>query len=94
MRYEGSRHFSFCISFVQAQTISGNLSLLPNQPIRLEGFNGLKTYPISTTTIDERGNFELNYSKTDYGVGYLISADDRPLFVILSGKTLNSLGKL
>ncbi len=85
--------FLFCISFVQAQTISGNLSLLPNQPIRLEGFNGLKTYPISTTTIDERGNFELNYSKTDYGVGYLISADDRPLFVILSGEDIELVGE-
>jgi hypothetical protein len=51
-----------------AQTITGNLSLLPNQSIKLEGFNGLKTYPISTTTIDEKGNFNLNYSKADYGV--------------------------
>jgi hypothetical protein len=26
-----------------AQTVTGNLSLLANQPIKLEGFNGLKT---------------------------------------------------
>lgn len=25
------------------QTITGNLTLLANQPIKLEGFNGLKT---------------------------------------------------
>jgi hypothetical protein len=30
-----------------AQTITGNLFLLANQSIKLEGFNGLKTYPIS-----------------------------------------------
>jgi thiol-disulfide isomerase/thioredoxin len=76
-----------------AQTITGNLSLLPNQAIKLEGFNGLKTYPISTTTIDEKGNFNLNYSKADYGVGYLLSADDKPLFVILSGEDIALVGE-
>ncbi|MBU6159407.1 MAG: TlpA family protein disulfide reductase [Bacteroidetes bacterium] len=68
------------------QSISGNLSLQPNQPIRLEGFNGLKTYVISQTNTDEKGNFLLNYSKADYGVGYLMGADNKPLFVILSGE--------
>ena len=64
-----------CVFFsyeLNAQTITGNLSLLTNQQIKLEGFNGLKTYPISTSTIDEKGNFKLIYSKSDYGVGCLI----------------------
>jgi peroxiredoxin len=85
--------FLFCISFVQPQTITGNLSLLPNQPIKLEGFNGLKTYSISSTTIDENGNFKLNYSQSDYGVGFLKSADDKPLFVILSGEDIELMGE-
>ena len=76
-----------------AQTISGNLSLLANQSIKLEGFNGLKTYPISSTTINEKGNFQLTYSKADYGVGYLLSADDKPLFVILSGEDIELIGE-
>jgi thiol-disulfide isomerase/thioredoxin len=75
-----------------AQTISGNLKLLVNQEIKLEGFNGLKTYPISSTKIDEKGNFKLNYFKADYGVGYLLSADEKPLFVILSGENLEIVG--
>jgi thiol-disulfide isomerase/thioredoxin len=70
------------------QSITGSLSLLANQPIKLEGFNGFKTYPISSSTIDEKGYFKLNYSKTDYGVGYLLSADEKPLFVILSGEDI------
>jgi hypothetical protein len=41
-----------------AQNISGNLSLLANQSIKLEGFKGLKTYPISNSTIDDKGNFK------------------------------------
>jgi thiol-disulfide isomerase/thioredoxin len=76
-----------------AQTITGNLSLLVDQSIKLEGFNGFKTYPISTTTIDAKGNFKLNYTKADYGVGYLLSADDKPLFVILSGEDIELVGE-
>jgi hypothetical protein len=77
----------------KAQSITGNLSLLVNQPINLEGFNGLKTYPISSTTINEKGNFQLTYSKADYGVGYLMSADKKPLFVILSGEDIEIVGE-
>lgn len=91
--------FPFIITFVlfslflQSQTITGILSLLANQTIKLEGFNGLKTYPISSTTIDEKGNFSLTYSKSDYGVGYLMSADEKPLFVILSGEDIEIVGE-
>ncbi|MDA0197012.1 MAG: hypothetical protein O2951_18575 [Bacteroidetes bacterium] len=68
-----------------------SINQLINQPIKLEGFNGLKTYPISNTIIDEKGNFSLKYTKSDYGAGYLMSADDKPLFVILSGEEIESL---
>ena len=71
-----------------AQTITGTLSHFANQKIRLEGFNGLKSYVISQTKMDEKGNFKLNYSLSDYGVGYLTSSDDKPLFVILSGEDI------
>ena len=83
----------FCSAFLNAQSISGNLSKLIKQPIRLEGFSGLKSYPISSVTIDEKGNFSLTYTKSDYGVGYLMSADDKPLFVILSGEDMELVGK-
>jgi hypothetical protein len=38
-------------SWETAQTITGNLKLLNNHPIKLEGFNGFKTYPISSTGV-------------------------------------------
>ena len=79
-------------AYARAQTITGNLSQLSGKPIKLEGFNGLKTYPISVTSIDEKGNFKLNYTKSDYGVGYLIAEDKKPLFVILSGEDLEIVG--
>ncbi len=77
---------------LSAQTINGNFSLLSNQTIRLEGFSGLKTCAISSTTTDEKGNFQLRYSKADFGVGYLIAADEKPLFVILSGEDIEIIG--
>lgn len=83
----------FYNAFLNAQSITGNLTQLINQPIKLEGFNGLKTYPISSSTIDEKGNFKLTYSKADYGVGYLMSADEKPLFVILSGEDIEIQGE-
>jgi peroxiredoxin len=78
---------------LSAQTITGNLSLLVNQSIKLEGFNGLKTYSISNATIDEKGNFKLSYSKTDYGAGYLVSTDEKPLFVMLSREEIEIEGE-
>ena len=75
------------------QTISGNLSMIAKQSIQLEGFNGLKTYPIANTVVDEKGKFKLSYSKSDYGVGYLQSADKKTLFVILSGEDIEIVGE-
>ncbi|HMQ08009.1 MAG TPA: thioredoxin-like domain-containing protein [Saprospiraceae bacterium] len=82
------------LSTMHAQSISGHFSLLASEEITLEGFDGLKTYPISNTTINEKGYFALNYSKSDYGVGYLISSNDKPLFVILSGEDIEIEGEL
>jgi len=84
--------FLICFLETTAQTITGNLSLLTNQSISLEGFNGLESYPISNAIIDEKGNFELIYSKADYGVGYLLSSDKKPLFVLLSGENIELAG--
>ena len=55
-----------------AQTISGNLKLLANQEIKLDGFSGLKTYPISNSKIDEKGNESRVISKGSIilAVGY------------------------
>lgn len=76
-----------------AQTLSGNFSQLTKQEIKLEGFNGLKTYPIDSVFLDEQGNFKLHYAKSDIGVGYLIAADNKPLFVILSGEDVEIQGE-
>ena len=87
--------FLCCLTtgFVNAQIISGKLTKFPKQEIRLEGFNGLNTYTVSKTVINEKGEFELSYTTKDRGVGYLMSADKKPLFVILSGEDIQLKGE-
>ena len=83
----------FLFISVNAQTIKGNLSYLSNQSVQLVGFNGLETYLISSSIIDEQGNFLLHYSESDNGVAYLLSADDQSLFVILNGEDIEIKGE-
>ena len=83
----------FLLGKGKAQSVSGKLSLLKNQTIRLEGFSGLKTYLIASGTTDEEGRFRLSYGKSDWGVGFLKSSDDKPMFVILSGEDIEVNGE-
>ncbi len=85
-----------CVFFsyeLNAQSITGRFTQLAMQEIKLEGFNGLKTYVISNATADEKGNFKLSYTKEDYGVAYLISADKKPLLVLLTGEDVEITGE-
>lgn len=76
-----------------AQTIIGTFPLLTGQEVRLEGFYGFDTYLISSSDVSEDGEFVLNYSEYDYGLGQLVSADNRPFIVILSGEDIKLKGE-
>jgi len=85
--------FLFCITNLFAQSITGNFKSLANQEITLQGFNGLQNYPIAKTKIDEKGNFKLTYSTADYGMGYLISTDQKIFLLVLSGEDIELIGE-
>ncbi|MDA3928054.1 MAG: TlpA disulfide reductase family protein [Prolixibacteraceae bacterium] len=76
-----------------AQKISGTFQLHANQQIRLEGFNGFGTYVINTSQSDENGNFTLNYSPKDYGMGYLMSEDEKSFILVLGGENIKLKGE-
>ena len=78
----------FVSNVLFSQNISGILPQLASQEIRLNGFIGLKDETIGTSVIDSLGNFQLTYSKNDFGVGYLISTDNKPFIVILNGEDI------
>lgn len=85
--------FLSCANHSIAQSILGSFPQLANQTIKLEGFNGLITYPISSSTIDDQGNFKLVYSKEDLGMGYLLSANQQTFLVVLSGEDIEINGE-
>ena len=85
--------FLFCITNLLAQSITGNFKSLVNQEITLQGFNGLQNYPIAKTKIDEKGNFKLTYSTADYGMGQLMSADQKIFLLILSAENIELAGE-
>ena len=72
----------------KAQTITGTFPLLAGREVSLEGFDGFKTYLIISTAVSQDGKFLLNYSEAGYGMGQLVSADNRPFIVILSGEDI------
>lgn len=69
-------------------SITGSFTGLANQTVKLGGFNGFDSYTIATTTADAKGLFSLAYTKQDYGMGYLMSGDGKPFFVVLSGEDI------
>ena len=83
----------FFNAFLNAQSITGNFNQMHNESIKLEGFDGFKTYPISSSTTDEKGNFKLTYSAADYGMGYLVSKNSKPFIVILNEEKIELIGE-
>lgn len=77
---------------INAQVVSGNLIAHVNQEITLEGFNGVNTYLISTTTIDSKGNFSLSFSTNDTGIGYLRIKESKPFWILLNKENVTIKG--
>ena len=82
-----------CVSAFAQNSITGTFPNLANQQIILVGFNGFDTYAIDSTQANEKGEFNLKFSKNDYGMGYLLSADNKSFLVILSGESLKVKGE-
>ena len=83
-----------CSDAYSQQAISGQFSGLAGQKVKLVGFNGLDTYGIDSTKVDETGDFHLSFHTKDYGMGYIAAEDNKPFFVILAaGENLSLQGE-
>lgn len=71
-----------------AAQITGTLSMLTNGQMNLIGFKGFNTYIIDSCQIDHDGNFNLSYSKSDFGVGYFSISESNPIYLILNGEDI------
>ena len=85
--------FLFCSTNLFAQSITGNCKSMANQEITLQGFSGLQNYTIATTKIDGKGNFKLNFSIADYGMGFLISSEKKIFLLVLNGENIELVGE-
>ena len=63
--------------------IAGNFSLIKGQTIRLMGYRGVDVITIDTAVVNTLGNFELNYSDANLGMGYLLTKENTPYAVVL-----------
>jgi thiol-disulfide isomerase/thioredoxin len=80
--------------FIYSQnTITGTFPGIANQQIKLLGFNGFDTYVIDSIQANEKGVFKLSYGETDYGMGYLSAADNKPFFIVFSGADIKITGE-
>lgn len=75
--------FAFAFAYSQ-NSITCTFTGLANQHIKLVGFNGFDTYAIDSTQTNGKGEFSLKFSENDYGMGYLLSEDNKSFVVILA----------
>lgn len=66
-----------------AQSIKGEFSQMPNQTLKLVGFENFDTYVIDSTQTNAKGTFTLSYSANDYGMGYLEANSGKPFILAL-----------
>jgi len=75
------------------QSVYGNFPSLKNQTVRLMGFNGMGSYAIDSTLVNEIGSFTLQYSLKDIGMGYISAADNKPYFTVLEKQSIELKGE-
>ena len=74
--------FLFFKTYAQ-NTVVGNFSSIKGQTIRLMGFQGADVLAIDSTVVNANGNFELKYSDSNLGMGYLLTSENKPYMVVL-----------
>ena len=65
-------------------SVSGSFPSHMNQMIVLNGFEGLKSYPIDSVRADHKGNFKLHFNAKDFGIGHLVAEDGKAFVIILA----------
>lgn len=66
-----------------AQSLHGNIPSISNQWLKFGTFEGLQSKTLDSTFVNEKGVFTFNFTTQKPAVGYLISAENKPYFLIL-----------
>lgn len=71
------------VSYPQ-NSVTGTITSHAGQQIKLAGFDGFNIYEIDSMKVSSKGNFTLSFNKNDYGMGYLVTEENKPFIVILA----------
>ncbi|HZH69937.1 MAG TPA: TlpA disulfide reductase family protein [Flavobacteriaceae bacterium] len=77
-------HLLIFTSVLSQNTVTGIFTEIANTQIKLVGYNGFETYAIDSTQANDNGAFSLSFSNKDFGVGYLLSENNKLFVVILA----------
>ena len=73
----------WCSQKFTSQTIQGSFSSLSNQKLKFGVFDGLQSRNIDSVFVGANGNFSFNFPKDKPGIGFLITEENKPYFLIL-----------
>ena len=66
-----------------AQNITATFPNLAGQKIKFGTFNGLQSVNLDSAICDKEGRFSFRFNTDNPSIGYLISSDNKPFFLIL-----------
>ncbi len=69
--------------FTFPQKVTGVLPLFSKQHIKLGSFEGLNAIILNSTIVDDKGNFSFHFSTEKPSIGFLITDENKPFFLIL-----------
>ncbi len=75
-----------------SQQIKGTFNNHNNQKIYLYGFENFETIAIDSAMVGNDGSFTLKFSAKDFGMGYLIPKNQKPLIVVLANEDIEISG--
>jgi thiol-disulfide isomerase/thioredoxin len=77
-----------------AQNVKCSIQELSGQVVKLGTFQGLKSKTLDSTKADANGNISFNIKLDKPAIGYLITADSKPFFLILDkGEDIELVGE-
>ena len=65
------------------QSLNGTIPSLSNQWLKFGTFEGLQSKTLDSAFVNEKGEFAFNFSTQKPAVSYLITAENKPYFLIL-----------
>ena len=73
----------FSTKYFSAQTIQGSFPSLYNQKVKFGVFDGLQSKTIDTVLVGANGSFSFSFSIEKPGIGFLVTEENKPYFLIL-----------